>query len=210
MRTILVLAALAALALPPAAATGSSAWETHRKPGFSIALPSSWADATSERRRILSEARKLGTDEPDLVRIVDGLLAANAANSAVKMLAFDLAPASLRTGFATNVNVIREQTTLTFAEWKLRSLQALTSLSFVQQPIWSRTVKLPAGKALRIAYRARFTVGGKTLGASITQYGIVKPGHAHILTYTTVPVLARGYRATFERSARSFRLGARR
>jgi hypothetical protein len=40
---------------------------------------------------------------------------------------------------------------------------------------------------------------------SITQYGIVKPGFAYVLTYTTLPSLQPGYRAAFERSARSFR-----
>ena len=78
-------------------------------------------------------------------------------------------------------------------------------MSFVVEPIWWQNVKLPAGKAVRFTYRARFNVGGKRLDTSITQYALMDNGAAVVLTYTTVPKLAKGYRATFERSAKSFR-----
>ena len=66
-------------------------------------------------------------------------------------------------------------------------------------------VKLPAGKAVRLTYRARYNVGGKQLIAALTQYALVKNGAAVILTYTTLPKLADSYRATFDRSARSLK-----
>ena len=69
------------------------------------------------------------------------------------------------------------------------------------QPIWWRNVRLPAGKAVRLVYRARFSIGGKRLDAAITQYAMMGTGGATVLTYTTLPRLAKGYRATFERSA---------
>ena len=78
-------------------------------------------------------------------------------------------------------------------------------MSFVVQPIWWRNVKLPAGKAVRLDYRARFSIDGKRLDASITQYALMGTGGANVLAYTTLPRLAKGYRATFERSAKSFR-----
>lgn len=206
MRRLVLLAAVLATVVP-LAAPGATGWKQHRGPGFVVSLPSSWADASADRARILAESRKLVASDPELSRIIDGLLAAGAANSALELFAFDLARSSLRSGFATNLNVLRESTEKPFAQWRSDSLKALASMSFVRKPIWSETVKLPAGKAVRIRYRARFKLGSGPLVVSITQYGIVKPGYAYVLTFTTLPTLEPGYRSTFERSARSFRLG---
>ena len=84
-------------------------------------------------------------------------------------------------------------------------MKQLAKVNFVVQPIWWRMVKLPAGKAVRLQYRARFNVGGKRLVTVMTQYALVDRGAAVILTYTTLPKLAKAYRARFERSARSLR-----
>lgn len=206
MRSFLALViALASLVAPVAGAQGAERWVTHRSTGFTIQLPASWADATGDRQRILEESRRLVDEDPELARIIDGLLAAGTASSAVRMFAFDLDRASLRSGFATNLNVIRERTSLSAAEWRRESLEALVASRFVQEPVWSKVVKLPAGKALRLTYRARFTVAGKRLVVAITQFGIVRPGSATILTYTTLPALSASYRPTFDRSARSLR-----
>jgi hypothetical protein len=180
---------------------------TLRGQGFSVELPLSWADQSKDRARLLKEVRRLAGDDPDLAAVMDRLLTAGDANVAVKMIAFDLAPSSLRSGFATNLNVVRERTLLPLAVWRQEGLKALAKLSFIVQPIWSRTLKLPAGKAVRFTYRARFTFGSKRVDTSITQYAFVGHGSAIIFTYSTVPRLAAGYRATFERSARSIRLG---
>ena len=171
-----------------------------------MSLPASWADAGAQRARILAETRKLVAKDPELVRMIDGLLAAGAASTAVKLFAVDLSPSSLGHGFATNLNVIRQDTTASFPEWRRQSLRALAAMSFVRKPIWSETVKLPVGKAVRITYRAHFTAGARKIDAFITQYGVVKPGYAFVLTYTTLPALEPAYRASFRRSAQSFRL----
>jgi hypothetical protein len=123
----------------------------------------------------------------------------------VKLIAFDLAPSSLSTGFATNLNVMTERTALPLAAWRKEALKQLAQVDFVVQPIWWRMVTLPAGKAVRLTYRARFNLGGKRLDTALTQYALVKNGAAFILTYSTLPKLAKGYRATFDRSARSLK-----
>jgi hypothetical protein len=121
------------------------------------------------------------------------------------MIAFDLAPSSLGTGFATNLNVVAERTAMPLVAWRQEALKQLMNVDFVVQPVWWRMVTLPAGRAVRLTYKARFNVGGKRLDTSITQYALMKNGAAIILTYTTLPKLAKTYRATFERSARSLR-----
>ena len=75
----------------------------------------------------------------------------------VKMIAFDLSPSSLRAGFATNLNVVAERTALPLAAWRRDALKQLAQVDFVVQPIWWRMVKLPAGKAVRLTYRAAST-----------------------------------------------------
>ena len=202
MRMALVL--LATLAAVAAPAGAQPDWERHQGGGFSLELPASWADQ-KDRARLLREVRRLSGDDPTLAALMDNLLAAGNANVAVKMIAFDLAPSSLRNGFATNLNVVSERTALPLAAWRREALKQLAQVDFVAQPIWWRMVTLPAGKAVRLNYKARFKVGGKRLDTAIMQYALVKNGAAVILTYTTLPKLEKGYRATFERSARSLR-----
>jgi hypothetical protein len=208
MRIILALLALtAAVAAAPVSAEPDATWTRHRTDTFSLELPRSWADASKDRAKLLAEVRKLYDGDAKAAAMIDGLLAAGNGSTGVRMIAFDLAPTSLATGFATNLNVLLEPTLLPFAAWRRAAEKSLASMSFVRQPIWSDTVKLRAGKAVRFRYRARFTISGRRLDTSITQYAVLKGGTAYVLTYTTLPKLAAGYRATFDRSARSFRLG---
>jgi hypothetical protein len=200
---LLTVAALAVLAVPAGAQSGSS-WVRHHGDGFSVDLPSSWADE-KDRARLIKEVRRLAGDDPGLAALIDNLLAAGNTNVAVKMIAFDLARSSLNTGFATNFNIVRERTSLPLPLWRQQALKQLNATSFVVQPIWWLNVRLPAGKAVRLNYRARFSIGGKRLDTSITQYALMGTEGATVLTYTTLPRLAKGYRATFERSAKSFR-----
>jgi len=203
---VAALTVAATVAVAPVAAQTSTTWKRYEAQGLSLQLPPSWVDASKDRAKLLAEVRRLYADDADLAAIMDGMLAAGRGNAAVKMIAFDLAPASLRTGFATNLNVIRERTALPLAAWRKATLKALAAMSFVVQPIWSETIKLGGGKAVRLRYHGRFTLRGKTLETAFTQYAIVRDGSAYVLTYTTLPKLTARYRADFERSARSFRL----
>jgi hypothetical protein len=203
-RLVLAIAVVAAVALPAGAQSGSG-WVRHQSEGFSVDLPVSWADQSRDRARLLREVRRLAGDEPQLAALMDNLLAAGDTNFAVKMIAFDLAPSSLSTGFATNLNVMTERTALPLAAWRREALKQLAQVDFVIQPIWWRMVTLPAGKAVRLTYRTRFNIRGKRLDTAVTQYALVRNGAAVILTYTTLPKLAKGYRATFDRSARSLK-----
>jgi hypothetical protein len=205
VRTLLVTVAALAVLGVPAGAQPASSWVRHQGEGFSVELPSSWADQGKDRARLLREVRRMAGDDPELAAIMDGLLAAASTNVAVKMIAFDLAQSSLKAGFATNLNIVSERTSLPLAVWRQAALKALNSMSFVVAPIWWRNVKLPAGKAVLFTYRGRFNVGGKRLDTSLTQFALMGKGAATVLTYTTLPRLAKGYRATFERSAKSFR-----
>ena len=108
-RIFMVIAVAAAVALPVGAQAGSS-WVRHQGEGFSLELPASWADESKDRARLIREVRRLATDEPQAAALMDSLLSAGNTNVAVKMIAFDLAPSSLGSGFATNLNVVAERT----------------------------------------------------------------------------------------------------
>ena len=206
MRALLLTVATLTLLAMPAGAQPGATWVRHQGEGFSVELPSSWADQSRDRRRLVREVRRLAADDPEVAAMMDNLLQGAGSNVAVKMIAFDLARSSLRTGFATNLNVVREQTTLPLAAWRDAALRQLNTMAFVVQPIWWRMVKLPAGKAVKLTYRARFSVRGKRLDTALTQYALMNAGAAIVVTYTTLPRLVAKYRPMFERSARSLRV----
>jgi hypothetical protein len=206
VRRFLVATALAAALVAPAGASLQAPWTRHRAPGLSIELPAGWANASTDRARILAEVRKLAAKDPELAALMKELLGSGRGSLAVRMIAFDLSASSVASGFFTNLNILREPTDLSPAEWRKAALKSLAAAPFVRQPVWWRAVRLPAGKAARFTYRARFDTGTRRLDTAITQYGIVKGGAAHVLTFTTLPRLATSYRSVFERSARSLRL----
>jgi hypothetical protein len=70
-------------------------------------------------------------------------------------------------------------------------------------------VDLPAGKALRIEYRARFLLNGRRKAVATTQYALLLDSKSYVLTYTTLPALRRDYAHLFEQSAESFQLNSR-
>jgi hypothetical protein len=175
-RLLVTVAALAVLAAP-AGAQPESSWVRHQGDGLSVELPASWA-TERDRARLIREVRRVAKDDPELAATIDSLMAAGERNVAVKLIAFDLAKSSLKTGFATNLNIVHERTSLPLALWRQQALKQLNATSFVVQPIWWRNVKLPAGKAVRLEYRARFNVGGKRLDTSTLQYALMGDGAA--------------------------------
>ena len=122
------------------------------------------------------------------------------------MIAFDLAPSSLRNGFATNLNVVAERTDAAAGGLAPGGAEAARA-GRLRRPADLVADGDAAGRQGRAPHvqKARFNVGGRRLDTAITQYALVKNGAAVIVTYTTLPKLAKSYRATFERSARSLR-----
>ena len=177
----MTVAALTVLALPAGAQPASCVGVRHPGDGFSVDLPA--AGPTEGSRPNGREVRRIAGDDPELAGIIDNMLAAGSGNVSLKLIAFDLAQSSLKTGFATSLNVVRERTSLPLAAWRQEALKALNSMSFVLEPIWWQNVKLPAGKAVRFTYRAlqrRREAAGRP---SITQYAFLgqrSRGRAHL------------------------------
>jgi hypothetical protein len=83
------------------------------------------------------------------------------------------------------------------------SVAQLSSLGVVVGKVASRFVTLPAGKAVELRYRARYSATSPIL--SQLQYLLVHNGSSTVLTYTTLPKVQSAYAGTFLRSAQSFR-----
>jgi hypothetical protein len=200
-RALTVLGIVAVLA----AGSGSAAvgsFHRYSIPGYgtSLALPSSWK--TINYRQILTPGalQELAKENPELA----GSLAAMAQpNSPVKFFAYDPQVAN---GFATNANVVvvplRTHVTLSQYERALvaevRQVSSASGLRFGTQ-------RLPGGQAVRLSYRLSLNVKGRKLVVNALQYGFLHGGSGVVVTYTTLPAIARFYTGVFATSAQSIR-----
>jgi hypothetical protein len=201
-RIVLSLVA-AALALAPAADPAGGS-RTYAVPGTAIrlSLPAPWKVVDAAHVLGSAEIAKLEQENPELG---PALAAANQPTSPVKFFAFD--PLTHRQ-FATNANVIVAPIPagLTFDTYASALAAEIGTLSSVSRLVTSR-VTLPAGRALRLSYRLRFTAGNRTIQVATLQYAFLHGAQGVVFTYTTLPQLQQAYAASFAASARSIRLG---
>jgi hypothetical protein len=202
-----VLRALAVVAVTAtvAAGTGSAArtaFHRHAIPGYgtSISLPASWK--TVDYRQILEpgELERFARENPDLA----GSFAAMAKpSSPIKLFAYDPQVAN---GFATNANVVivSLRGPISFSEYARQLVGELGTLRSVSQLHWG-TVRLPAGRAVRVTYRLTINVHGRTVSVQTLQYALLPGRRSVVVTYSTLPASARFYTTVFATSARSIR-----
>jgi hypothetical protein len=171
--------------------------------GISLSLPSAWKALDSKHVLTPAQLQQLEQENPELA---GALSAMTKPNPPVKFFAFD--PVT-RQDFATNVNVVVVPlaSKVTFDRYAKAIASEIGSLSSVSNVSVSR-VKLPAGRAVRISYRVRFTTGGKTRQTATLQYGFLPNAmYSVVFTYTTLPQLQSRYAPVFASSAKSIRFG---
>jgi hypothetical protein len=168
--------------------------------GFTIAVPETWrtftADEVFEDR---AELEEFARQNPDLGPFAEVL---GDRRSPMKLIAAD---PNLSDGLATNMNVVVQNLPegVSFEALVRNTETEIRSIGLTRD-VESETVRLPAGSAQRLSYKARFVYGGTPHLASVLQYALVANGRGYVLTYTTLPELEGDYRDDFERSARSF------
>ena len=192
-----LLAMLVLAAVPVAAATASPAadWSSHRSAaGFSVSAPPSWIDTTRLTPQVLAKLKQV----PALKSYVSSV-----RSSLVKLVLADAGPLTVKTGFATNLNVIQAPTAGDVRLLHDATLVQLESSGLVVGTVRATYVQLPAGRAVEFRYQARF--GGGTPQVALTQFGFVRNGIGTILTYTTLPSWQAREAPVFQQSARSFR-----
>jgi hypothetical protein len=185
-----------ALAATPASAR-SDAWKTHtvRSAGFSVGAPDTWIDVTRLSPQVLAKMSQI----PSLRDFVD--LAKR--SKVIKLILVDAGTTTVKNHYATNMNVVEAPTTADLQLLRDATIAQLKSLGVVIGDVQSAYVTLPAGKAVRLRYRARY--GTATPVLLQQQYILLRGGLSAVLTYTTLPKLQSAYTGIFARSATSFR-----
>jgi hypothetical protein len=195
-----LLALLVLAIVPVAAATASPAagWSTHRSAaGFSVSTPSTWIDATRLTPQVLAKVKQI----PALKAY-----ATSVRPSTVKIVLADAGPLTVKTGFATNLNVLQAPTSGDLRLLHDVTLVQLRSSGLVIGTPRASYVLLPAGKAVEFRYQARFNASSPQV--ALTQFAFMHNGTETILTYTTLPGSQAQEAPVFQQSIRSFRFSS--
>jgi hypothetical protein len=165
---------------------------TVEEPRFSIALPQAWRSLDG---RSDAAAKDLAVQNRDVRAELDVL---SRADSPLKLIG--IAPGDGH-GFRTNMNVLetRVPTGLGFEQLSRNEAKQIKLAAHVTHMRQNET-ELPAGRALRLRYRA-------PSGAVVHQYFVRHGKFLYIVTYTTSRAAASRYAKIFDVSAHTFTVG---
>jgi hypothetical protein len=169
---------------------------------FSIGVPETWHATTSTQMKKASFKRF--ADQNPAFAAYAGAVAKK--NSPFKFFAYDPV---VRKRFATNLNVMVTPVPERVTPEKYKRSALAEAKAIAHSRLESSEVELPAGKALRIEYRARFLLNGRRKAIATTQYALLLDNTSYVLTYTTLPALRSDYADWFKLSAESFQLNSR-
>jgi hypothetical protein len=175
-------------------ATTPKGWKSHiaNNKAFTVAAPATWVDFT----RASGEALKAIKVDPKLRPYLDYVR----KNKSIKLLLLDVS--GTQASFAANLNIVQVRVPVSDLELlRDASVAQLKSLGVLRSPIKSSFVRLPAGRALKLTYHARFAPNPVV---AQTQFALLKNQIETVLTYTALPRNERHYRPIFEISARTF------
>jgi hypothetical protein len=169
---------------------------------FSIGVPETWHATTSTQMRKAS-FKRFANQNPTFAAFAD---AVGKKNSPFKFFAYDPV---VRKRFATNLNVVVKPVRESVTPEKYERSALAEAKQIAISKVNSSEVGLPAGKALRVEYRARFVIDGRKKAISTTQYAFLLDKTSYVLTYTTLPALRDDFADLFKLSAESFQLLSR-
>jgi hypothetical protein len=195
---LLLFTALVALAGP---AAGAELLKRHSVgDGVSVGVPASWVALSGRELRTGALLKRLARENPQLAPFVQAFLQ---SGSSVKFVALD---PRVRSGFATNVNVVSVPVpgNVSLDRYRavlLNELRAVTRGAEISDSV----VTIGGEAAVRLSYRLRLTAAGKAFTVQTLQYAFLRSGKSVVFTYTTLPRYAGTYAATFKASAQSIR-----
>jgi hypothetical protein len=179
--------------------------------GFALSLPGNWQQFDLSKETMTSIMGKMNAANPQLGAALSSQVAGMAAQG-IKFYAFDLYSPTAATGFATNINVLRQD---------LPSNPGLDSLikesigtlkeqlkAALSGPITSSRLTTIAGDNMgRINYDIVLnTPDGRALTLSVVQYVYASDNNLYILSCTTTIDRIEEYSHTFELIAQGFYL----
>jgi hypothetical protein len=195
-RTALALALIVVVASVVGSALAADRRHVVRGQGVSLTLPASWvATGSGVSPAVLDQ---MARENPKLAPFVRGLAG---PSSAMKFLALD---PNVRSGFATNVNVVVVPVPAGIAFDQYQQLLLTGLRRIVTGRIDQSVARIGGFQASRLSYRLRLTLG-RTVTVQTLQYAFLQPGRSVVVTYTTLPSLKGSYAETFRRSAASIR-----
>ncbi len=169
---------------------------------FSIGVPETWHATTSTQMQKAS-FKRFADQNPAFAAYAG---AVSKKNSPFKFFAYDPV---VRKRFATNLNVVVTPVPEGVTPEKYKRSALAEAKAIADSRLDSSEVDLPAGKALRIEYRARFLLNGRRKAIATTQYAFLLDKKSYVLTYTTLPAFRSDYADWFKLSAESFQLNSR-
>jgi hypothetical protein len=168
--------------------------------GFSVAVPESWrAIGVDEYRE--GDAESLIEENPALEPYAEAF---RGPDSLLKFVA--VGPNVADDALSLNIIVEELSRGMTLEKYNQVSVSFLRTLPNVSGDVESERVRLPAGEAVKLSYRAELMIEGSPQTVFNLTYLLVDDGTAYVLGYHTRPELASTYEDTFARSAQSFRL----
>ena len=166
---------------------------------FSVAVPDTWHATTSTQMQKAS-FKLLARENPVFRPYAE---AAAKKRSPFKFFAYDPV---VRNRFATNLNVVVSQLRAKSTPESFRRRLVAEAGSITASKVHATEVSLPAGDAVRLEYRGRFSFEGKRKVVSTVQYALLVDKKVYVLTFATLPAFADEYEWAFRTSADSFRL----
>jgi hypothetical protein len=192
--------------LPVPDARTENGWPLYevKEEGFALALPPDWRQFDMNPVNFEKKFSQALKEDPDLGAIHE--IIRQQIKSGMKFFAFH--KPSLKSGFATNLNVLRVPVPdeATLDEVVAENLTQLDGLTTVVKPFTHERVRMATGDRERIRYQVSMqNPGGKSATVAITQFVLVKGTDSYFVTFTTLPDRKAQYTDTFEKIGKSFR-----
>jgi hypothetical protein len=175
--------------------------------GFSIGLPPNWIKFDLSEGDLQTIMSSLSTANPTLASALSGQVASMVAQGA-KLYAFDGNGDVAAKGFATNLNLIKEDAP---SDMDLDKL-AQSAISEMKQQLnlndsikfFKNRINVNSGEALRLQYDLSLNMpNGKPIPLSFTQYLVIDSGSAYILTFATTEAEFAQYAPQFDKVAKT-------
>ncbi|MCB0189641.1 MAG: SH3 domain-containing protein, partial [Caldilineaceae bacterium] len=175
---------------------------TSAEDSFAITLPATWLPLADSSNLIQSSLDALQSENPAMATLLQEQLT-QLDEIPISLIAFDLAPETLSSGFATNINVMRQPVpagfTLEFlVQFSAGQLEQVLGLS---APAQSTKAMLPAGETIILDYQLNSQ-------AIARQYYLLQNQSLYIVTFSASASLADSSVILFNEMMQSFTFGS--
>jgi hypothetical protein len=185
--------------LPGFTTHGSPTTFTAAEDGYAITLPAAWVPLAEADGVIEASIQAINEQNPALAALLEEQLNL-IGDIPISLIAFDLAPETLRSGAATTLNVMAQPIPAGFplnyvVQVSAGQLEQVLGLSAAAE---STTIMLPAGEAVLLDY-------GRVEQTVTQQYYLMNEQTLYIVTFTAAATLADTAPELFAAVMQSFR-----